>query len=88
MKNDSFFAKVQTALTKRDEEPTLSTQEQLRLAHLLVSGFSSIAAANVLIATRDLLRAAESARQAEKTERFADAISMTVSARYRIAGSV
>ena len=58
MKNDSFFAKVQTALTKRDEEPTLSTQEQLRLAHLLVSGFSSIAAANVLIATRDLLRMA------------------------------
>ena len=58
MKNDSFFAKVQTALTKRDEEPTLSTQEQLRLAHLLVSGFSSIAAANVLIATRSIGRLA------------------------------
>ena len=58
MRNDSFFAKVQTALTKRDEEPTLSTQEQLRLAHLLVSGFSSIAAANVLIATRSIGRLA------------------------------
>ena len=58
MRNDSFFAKVQTALTKRDEEPTLSTQEQLRLAHLLVSGFSSIAAANVLIATRGIGRLA------------------------------
>jgi hypothetical protein len=58
MKNDSFFAKVHTALTKRDEEPTLSTEEQLRLAHLLVSGFSPIAAANVLIATRSIGRLA------------------------------
>ena len=58
MKNDSFFAKVQTALTKRDEEPTLSTEEQLRLAHLLASGFSPIAAVNVLIATRSIGRLA------------------------------
>ena len=58
MKNDSFFAKVQTALTKRDEEPTLSTEEQLRLAHLLASGFSSIAVANVLIAARSIERMA------------------------------
>ena len=49
---DPFFAKVQTALTERDAEPTLSTEEQKRLTHLLVSGFSPIAAANVLIANR------------------------------------
>jgi len=54
MKNDSFFVKVQTALTKRGEQPRLSTEEQLRLAHLLASGFLPIAAANVLIATRGM----------------------------------
>ncbi len=53
--NDSFFAKVQTALTNLDEEPMMSTAEQLRLAHLFVSGFSSDAAANVLIATRRIV---------------------------------
>lgn len=58
MKNDSFFATVQTALTWRDEEPTLSAEEQLRLAHLLASGFSAIVAANVLIATRSIGRLA------------------------------
>ena len=56
MANDSFFAKVQAALTKRAEHPGLSTEEQVRLAHLLTSGFSPIAAANVFIATRSIGR--------------------------------
>jgi hypothetical protein len=43
---------------ERGERPRLSTEEQLRLAHLLASGFSPIAAANVLIATRGIGRLA------------------------------
>ena len=49
---NSFFAKVQTAIAKLDAEPTLSTEEQRRLTHLLISGCSPEAAANAIIANR------------------------------------
>ncbi len=56
MANDSFIAKVQASLLKRNEEKTLVTEEKLRLAHLRASGFSPIAAANVITAARSVGR--------------------------------
>ena len=54
----TYFRKVRTALIYRCAERDLSVAEVLRVAHLQSSGFSPIAAANVLIATRSIGRLA------------------------------